>query len=505
VNQPLYQWQRECINTWQENNNRGIVQVVTGGGKTRMAIAAAIELDEQLNSSLVVKIVVPTIFLVDQWQSALQLSGIERSDIGIYYGKNKDKKPYKYKIYVINSARYVLAREILAHFDKNERVLLIADECHHYGSEENRKIFDFIGSGDHRYYTLGLSATPQGLNFEKVLKPALGPLIYEYSFKKAVKQKIVTTYALFHVDVEFSSKEQDDYDTLSKKISSALKKGEKQGYIDKKMNGLEFFHCLALLSKNSDPSIATWAQSLLTLLYRRSALLYLAKNRVSAALALIKRLPRQSKIIIFGERIEQGDELFALLNREFHHKVGRYHSAMGQTARQSALKQFRENQIRILISCRALDEGFDLPQADVGIILSSSTTERQKIQRLGRILRPSCNKEFASFYYIYVRGSNEEIPLLNWEEEHPFELHLGYDATNDSFTHPLYDKLSLEVMDDLTKKGINLEQRKALFALLEKGQIRSDWFQDLAESENDIYRLLMGKIYKKFKNYNNKN
>ncbi|MFA5468047.1 MAG: DEAD/DEAH box helicase [Sphaerochaetaceae bacterium] len=495
----LYQWQRECITAWRENGGRGIVQVVTGGGKTLMAITAAKELDQALKGSLVVKIVVPTTFLVDQWQSALQSCGIARSDIGTYYSKNKDKKPYKYKIYVINSARYVLAREILAHLSENGKILLIADECHHYGSVENRKIFDFLGATNGCYYTLGLSATPQGSYFETVLKPALGSLVYRYSFKEAVKHRIVTTYALFYVDVEFSDKEQDDYEALSRRISLALRKGEQQDYIAKKGSEVEFFHRLALLCKHSDLTIATWAQSLLALLYKRSAILYLAKNRVLATLTLVKRLSKQSKIIIFGERIEQGDELFTLLNREYPHKVGRYHSAMGPTARQFELKQFRDNQSRILISCRALDEGFDLPQADVGIILSSSTTERQKTQRLGRILRPDGTKRFATLYYIYVGGSREENPLLNWEEEHPFELYLSFNATNKSFSHPLYDRLSLEVLKDLEHKGINTKQRETILALLNKGQVRSDWFQKSPEQNRQIYWLLMDKIYKKFK------
>ena len=498
MSRTLYQWQRECIDVWRLNHGRGIIQVVTGAGKTQMAITAAQELDSDLNSTLVVKIVVPTTFLVAQWQAALQGNGISGSDIGTYYGKNKDKKSYKYKIYVINSARYTLTHEILAHFNKNESLLLIADECHHYGSEENRKIFDFIGIGRGQYYTLGLSATPQGHHFATVLKPALGSVIYQYSFKEAVKHEIVTSYALFNVELEFSAEEQEEYEKHSRKISLALKNGERNGYITNKMNEQEFFHQLAVLAKNNNISIATWAQSLLAQLYKRSAILYLARNRVFAALELVKRLSKESKIIIFGERIEQGDELFLLLNREFPNKVARYHSGMAHTTRQLALKQFRENHIRILISCRALDEGFDLPQADVGIILSSSTTERQKIQRLGRILRPSKNKQFASLYYLYVGKSREEIPLLSWEEEHPFELFLSYSATNNSFSHPLYDELSSEVMSDLEGKKVNSKQRETLLNLIHKGQIRPDWLKNPTEPHN-IYQLLMTKIYKKYK------
>jgi len=91
-------------------------------------------------------------------------------DIGLYCGACKDLPTRKYMIYVVNSARYTLSRHILADYQSAYPVLLIADECHHYGSPENSRIFDFlslISPQDQAtaYYALGLSATPESASW----------------------------------------------------------------------------------------------------------------------------------------------------------------------------------------------------------------------------------------------------------------------------------------------------------------------------------------------------
>lgn len=69
----LYKWQKACLAAWERNGCRGIVRAATGAGKTRLALEAIRRLRER-ESSLRVKIVVPTIPLARQWQSALCLA-----------------------------------------------------------------------------------------------------------------------------------------------------------------------------------------------------------------------------------------------------------------------------------------------------------------------------------------------------------------------------------------------------------------------------------------------
>ena len=72
MNKELYDWQEECLERWFEHNGRGIVQAVTGSGKTLLALSAMDRLNQKLNGSLRVKIVVPTGALMRQWNQALR-------------------------------------------------------------------------------------------------------------------------------------------------------------------------------------------------------------------------------------------------------------------------------------------------------------------------------------------------------------------------------------------------------------------------------------------------
>ena len=78
----LYAWQQECLDAWEDNQSRGIIQVVTGGGKTILALAGAQRLQQRLKGKLQVKIIVPKQFMVAQWTASLlskkETCGIEK-------------------------------------------------------------------------------------------------------------------------------------------------------------------------------------------------------------------------------------------------------------------------------------------------------------------------------------------------------------------------------------------------------------------------------------------
>jgi superfamily II DNA or RNA helicase len=125
------------------------------------------------SSALKIKIVVPKVFLANQWVKCLQDDlAVSKDDIGVYSGVHKDPPSRKYMIYVVNSARTTLAQQILTDYHQGSSILLIADECHHYCSPENSRIFNFITqipSQDQttHYYALGLSATPETANLRQ--------------------------------------------------------------------------------------------------------------------------------------------------------------------------------------------------------------------------------------------------------------------------------------------------------------------------------------------------
>lgn len=478
----LYPWQEECLTAWTGHGCRGIVNVVTGAGKTVMAVAAVSRLRDIAPKPLRVKIVVPTTSLFSQWRdSLLEYSGspaISREEIGYYHGRRKDPVSRPYMIYMINSARYCLARHILADLKNGCSVLLIADECHHYTSKENSRIFEFLPYVDNttgHYYSLGLSATPRTAGYESVLAPALGREIYRYTFTDAARQGIVTPFALFQIALSFTPDERKSYHDVSNRLSAVVNRLNQKCPSLKELRNNHFFAALSAQTHSPDPLIANLARNALNLTYRRRTLLCDAKSRLRCVCKLIEVLDPKTKIIIFGERTKQADQLYYHLARRYSNQVACCHSQSGEQARKNALERFRNGEIRILISCRSLDEGFNVPSATVGIVLSSTSGERQRLQRLGRVIRNHKDKEIAALYYLYLDKTNESPSFL---EIHPGEVMLyntSYSREDDGFSFPEYEEAAMQVLGQLQQtipdETALMEIRKCLL----QGMMRTDW------------------------------
>jgi superfamily II DNA or RNA helicase len=468
----LYDWQKECLDKWFSNNCQGIINVATGAGKTILAVAAIKMLREKIcQNKLKVKIIVPKIFLTKQWMhSLIENLGIKRDEIGIYYGQAKESETRRYMIYVINSARYSLSSHIISDYKNNYNVLLICDECHHYGSAENSKIFDFLPYISGGYYSLGLSATPKTDN--PAVISGLGGEIYKYGFDAAIKKGIVADYDVFNISLGFTASESEEYLDLTNKLNNLIAKLNKiKPYLINYKNN-KFYAELQNIAAAGEGAAADCASLILVTIYRRKEIIYLAENRISCAAELIKLLP-EKKIIVFGERISAVDGLYAKLKNSGA-AVGRYHSEMSTEARGIALERYKNGEINILLSCRALDEGLNVPDTDAGIIMSSTGSLRQRIQRIGRVLRKSGENLAKSIYYLYIGDTSEENKILPDNNlSRVFNLH--YNAAENRYISKEYDSLCDSVLKQLAENKTPpdiLDEVKNNFRL---GVIRSDW------------------------------
>ena len=352
-------WQEAAFNNWIANNLRGIVEVATAGGKTRFALECLVHYKSIVTNECIV-IITPTTALADQWNFALiEDMGISETDICIWPESADLKK--KVHILVINTARTKLPKIIEMH----PEAFVIADEVHRFGSQENSKAF-----GSKFKYSLGLTATAErefdeGLS--EILIPAFGKIIYEYSLIDASKDEIISPFALINVEVPLLDNEQDDYDKLSKSIARAL--GQRN------------------------------TEKAMLLSMRRANVAKNSSMRVPSALQ-IARLEKDQKILIFHESIEKAEEIHTQLQSEGF-SVGIYHSQIHGPLRRETLYRYKRGMIRILISCRALDEGVDIPDANVAIIAAYTSSLRQRVQRLGRVLRKHPTKDYATIYTLY--------------------------------------------------------------------------------------------------------
>ena len=355
----LREWQKSAYEKWIKNDLKGIAEVATAGGKTRFALECLKHYQTVVSNQCVV-IITPTTALADQWNlSLISDLGVLESDIAIWPESSDVNK--KFHIMVINTARVKLPKIIEKHPD----TFVIGDEVHRYASEENSKAF-----ANKFNFSLGLTATAKrdfddGL--ESVLIPAFGKIIYEYTIIDARRDDIIAPFELINIEVPLLENEQEEYDKISKSIARALGEGNEEK--------------AKLLSM------------------RRANVAKNSEMRVPSAVEVAKKEEEQ-KILIFHESIEKAEEIYSILSSEGL-SVGIYHSEIYGPIRRETLYRYRKGMIRILISCRALDEGVDIPDANVAIIAAYTSSLRQRVQRLGRVLRKHSGKDYATIYTFY--------------------------------------------------------------------------------------------------------
>lgn len=485
----LYAWQEECLNKWFTHHGRGMVQAVTGSGKTLLAVTAAERLQKSLSQQLRVKIVVPTSALMQQWHHVLKdFLAVPRQEIGLRSAGCKPSANCQYMIYVINSARYELARQILSDLKDGAAVLLIADECHRYESEQNRLIFEFlpyISSYEDRFFSLGLSATLPSGPAQTYLASVLGPQIYNYDMKQAASMHTICKYDIYHIGLRFFPEEEKAYLDITEHMNQVFSGLQQTHPLLNNLSVKERFDLLRELAGSKNRQTAEAAAIYMKLAYKRKSLVCLASSRISCAHSLVNRLSETEKIIIFSERIRQAEELYTLLQEQYPGRVGRYHSQMGQQANRNALDRFRDGSIRILIACKAIDEGIDVPDAAIGIILSGTCAKHQRIQRLGRILRRADGKERASLYYLHLTDTTEDDCFLpEGDDSRIFDL--DYLADTREFLHPPYDQAAQKLLEDLQNAGADAKVLAEAQRCLRLGSVRSDWLRDSCDPDRKI-------------------
>lgn len=375
LNYQLREWQEEALDIWVKSQ-AGIVAVVTGGGKTVFAEACMTKFRERFPAGKVL-ILVPTQALTDQWFVSLQEElGVSPNEIETVGGGGRysGKKPVT--IAIINSARRLAGK-----WASEAETLLIVDECHRAGSPENAKALK--GNFAAR---LGLSATPEreyDEGFLNHIEPALGPIIFRYSYREAFRDGVIVPFNLTNVQVDFLSDERAEYDKLSKRIAVASRRAV------------------------SD------SEHLKRLLIMRASVSANASMRIPVAVRLAET-HRGERTVIFHERIEASSKILQVLESRGH-RATIYHAGLGPDVRRDNLRMFRRGMFDVLVCCRALDEGMNVPEASVAIVASSTSSRRQRIQRLGRVLRRSSTKKAATIYTLFA--TDEEGQRLAKEAE----------------------------------------------------------------------------------------
>ena len=368
---PPREWQSKALGAWK-HSFRGIASVVTGGGKTTFAQMCMQVFREHYPLGRFV-IVVPTMALLDQWYVSLREDLMVPSDaIALFSGEGRPDDFGIVNLMVVNTARIYALKASIGH-----ETMLIVDECHRAASQANALAL----KGSHRA-TLGISATPQREYddlFDTVLVPALGPVIFEYGYNQALRDRIIVPFDLINVSTDMTSEEQQEYDNATRDIALTFRRVQ-GGQASRDV--------------------------LVRKLQRRARLAASSMQRIPVTIRLAEQ-HRDNRLIVFHESIEAAESIWKILSaRRFNATI--YHSQIGAELRRDNLRLYRRGVFNALVTCRALDEGVNVPETDVAIVASSTRSVRQRIQRLGRVLRPAPGKPKARIYTIYTSKPEED-------------------------------------------------------------------------------------------------
>lgn len=367
---PLRSYQEEAVEAWLKAGRRGIVVLPTGTGKTLIAIKIIALLNEPT------LVVVPTIELLNQWK--LELSKALNTHVGVLGGGSRELAFITVSTY--NSA-YINAEDL-----GNKFMLLVFDEVHHLPSENFRQIALLSAAP----YRLGLTATFEREDGKHVDLPDLvGDVVY----RKAVyemKSKHLADFDLIRVYVELTDEEEEKFMKLFSLYKDYLMK---RGWRLKSLRDFKRLIMASGLSSDARRALLAWRDARL-----------LALNSVSKLDVLKDLLKRhqQDKIIIFTELNRTVRKISReLLIPEITYKTKPKERAL-------IMELFKKGIYKAVVTSRVLEEGIDVPDASVAIILSGTGSRRSFIQRLGRILRPAPNKR-AVLYEIVTKGTPEVV------------------------------------------------------------------------------------------------
>lgn len=364
----LRDYQKEALTQWLRDK-RGVIVLPTGSGKTLIALKAM----EAVNCSTL--IVVPTLDLVDQWKETLIECAQYDIEPGEYTGRRKLLKAVTVTTY---DSAYINAETL-----GNKFKALIFDEVHHLPSEGYRHIAEMCASP----YRLGLTATYQredGLHY--ILPRLVGGKVYEVKTQELAGEHL-SEYEIQKIKVEMLSEEQETYE----KNIDIFRNYIRTNHIH--MRKPEDFQKVVYRS-GYDPR--AWRAVKARNEARKIA--YNSKSKLEELQRLLQ-LHKNDRIIIFTRY----NDLVYIISSQFFipcitHKTDKKERA-------EILKRFKSGVYTAIVSSQVLDEGIDVPEANIGIILSGTGSLREYTQRLGRILRPTEKK--AILYEVISKGTAE--------------------------------------------------------------------------------------------------
>lgn len=373
----LLNWQIRALNKWQDASFRGVVSAITGSGKTKLAIAT---IEVHINLGWQVLVVVNKKVLQEQWiEDLVEVFGESfRYKIGrLGNGYSANFTDYNIIVAIVNTAA-----KLPVDLSIGKKGLIIADECHHYEAPGW-----FQALKPHFTRRLGLTATydpDEPGDSNENLDSFFNGVVYELDFAEAIDDNIISHFNVEFLGCFLSKDELAKYNEAQEKMNECYRKLVKS--YDKNKDG-EFFSYVSRLSKHGTYPLNFQASAYLSGYRGRRDAIIESKSRYNALTACITDIEESEKTFVFTETISVANRLADILD-EYYIDAVTIDSTLSNEERNYLLNRFgTEEDCKVLIAPRLLDEGINIPSADLAIIFASTKSKRQMIQRVGRVLR----------------------------------------------------------------------------------------------------------------------
>ncbi|HZI17388.1 MAG TPA: DEAD/DEAH box helicase family protein [Pyrinomonadaceae bacterium] len=362
-------YQREAIEEWRRRGSRGVVVLPTGAGKS---LVAQLAIEQVKRSTLVV---VPTIDLMNQWYDLL-LSCFD-AEVGLIGGGY-------FETGALTVSTYSSAFRFMERLG-NQFGLVIFDECHHLPSSVHRYAAELSIAP----FRLGLTATPERADgAESLLEQLVGPFVLRRETHELAGEYLAD-YSVVRLSVELSAEERAAYEREREVLRAFLReKGIGLG----SLRGFQNF--VAASARSPEGRRAMMA-------YRESKRIALGTDAKLRMLAELLGRHRREKVLIFTAE----NEMVYRISRRF--LVPAITHETGVKERRAWLEAYNRGEVLALATSKVLNEGVNIPDASIAVVLSGSGSTREHVQRLGRILRKLPGKE-ATLYEVVTQGTTEE-------------------------------------------------------------------------------------------------
>jgi len=366
-------YQQAALEAWRSHNRQGTVILPTGSGKTFLGLQAIAD------AGVSALVVTPTIDLMNQWHATLTNA----------FGDQLTEK-----VGVLGGGSHEITAVTVTTYDSDYRYidehgdrfgLLITDQTQHLTAETYLQIPEMTIAP----YRLGLTATYERADGrEELLEDRMGPVVYEEAVDELAGE-FLSEYETIQMSVELTNEEWTKYDEEYQRYRDYVDNHDfdlwkEQGYAEfLKRTSYDPQGRRALIAKQRAERIARTASKKLDTLDN-----------------LLKR-HHDDRVIVFTANNDFAYDI----SREFILPCITHQTDTDE--RTEILERFRSGEYSMLATSQVLDEGIDVPAANVGIILSGSASKRQYAQRLGRILRPTDDRQPARLYEIITTDTME--------------------------------------------------------------------------------------------------